>query len=56
VIACSFVEMHVTLIIVYLNVLDLDYKYYSCIINTDKILKVSIYFSRCFRMSQSNSL
>jgi hypothetical protein len=40
--------------IVYLNVLDSGCKLYSCINNLAKILKVRIYFSRCFHMSQSN--
>jgi hypothetical protein len=35
--------------IVYLHVLDSGCKLYSCIINMAKILKVRIYFSRCFR-------
>jgi hypothetical protein len=40
--------------IVYLNVLDLGCKLYLCIINMAKILKVRIYLSCYFHMSQSN--
>jgi hypothetical protein len=43
--------VYFTIMVVYLNVLDSDYKLYSCIINMAKILKVRIYFSRCFRLS-----
>jgi hypothetical protein len=42
--------------VVYLNVLDSGCKLYSCIINMDNILKVRIYFSRCFHLCQSNPL
>jgi hypothetical protein len=43
--------IYFTIMIVYLNVLDLGCKVYSCRINLAKILKVRIYFSRCFRLS-----
>jgi hypothetical protein len=48
--------VYFTIMFVYLNVLDSSCKYYSCIINMAKILKVMIHFSRCFRLSQLNPL
>jgi hypothetical protein len=46
--------VYFTVMVVSLNVLYSCCKYYSCIINMAKILKIRIYFSHCFCLCQSN--